>query len=320
MSEKSQFSRAEHVRLRREQERARELQRAMKQAAKPMPAATRVKSQPVKKVGAPKQGKRRFQIALPMPRFNLRAIHKPQMPHLRLGWRVFSLFIIILCGAAMYLAFALPELRVTEAQVTGNRILSPAEINSTLGVAGQPIFMLNPSDLETRLRLTHPEIASAQVTIDLPNLLSVHVLERMPIIRWEQGGGYTWIADDGVAFPPRGEMDGLISLVAESTPPVIGGGTDPLTPTPFISVEMVQALQGLAWHVPPGKVILYNDAFGFGWDDPRGWRAYFGTTASDIELKMRVYEQMIASLAQRGIRPAMINVTYPTAPYYRMTK
>jgi len=39
-----------------------------------------------------------------------------------------------------------------------------------------------------------------------------------------------------------------------------------------------------------------------------------------VELKMRVYESLVASLTQRGIQPAMINVTYPTAPYYRMSE
>ena len=320
MSEKSQTSRAEQVRLRREQERAKELQRAMKQATRPVPSVPRPKPEAAKKVNPVKQSKRRFQIALAMPRFNLRAIHMPQIPRPRLGWRALSFFLLALCGAAIYLAFSLPELRVTEAQVNGNRILTSAEINSVIGASGQPIFLLTPSELETRLRLNYPELASVYVTATLPNFLSVQVLERKPVIRWEQGGGYTWVAEDGVAFRPRGEMEGLISVAAESAPPVIGSGTDPLLPTPFISVEMVRALQGLAWHVPPGEVILYNESFGFGWNDPRGWRAYFGTSASDVELKMRVYEQMVASLTQRGIRPALINVTYPTAPYYRMNQ
>jgi hypothetical protein len=82
----------------------------------------------------------------------------------------------------------------------------------------------------------------------------------------------------------------------------------------------VQALKGLAGHVPQDTPILYDKSLGFGWNDPRGWRVYFGTSANDVELKMRVYESMVNSLTQRGIRPALINVMYPTAPYYRMTK
>jgi len=322
MSEKRELTRSELVRLRREQERAKHMQRAVKEATRPLPTpAARAKIEAAKKVNTVKQqNKRRFQIALHMPRVNLRAIHMPKMPRPHFGWRSVSLILVLILGAAMYFAFNRPEFRATEAQVTGNHMLTPAEINSVIGVAGQPIFLLTPADMETRLRLNYPELASAHVSVALPNLVSVHLVERKPIIRWEQGGGYTWVAEDGVAFRPRGEMEGLISVVAVSAPPVVGSGTDPLAPAPFISVEMVRVVKELGWHVPPGQVILYDQAFGFGWNDPRGWRVYFGTSAHDVELKMRVYEQMVASLTARGIRPALINVTYPTAPYYRMNQ
>jgi hypothetical protein len=189
-----------------------------------------------------------------------------------------------------------------------------------LNVAGRPIFLLTPEALETRLRLNYPELISVHVTVALPNLVSVDIKERLPVIRWEQGGGYTWISGDGVAFRPRGEVSGLIPVVALSGPNVEISGGDALTPAPFISVEMVQALKGLASHIPPNTPILYDPSFGFGWNDPRGWRVSFGTSARDVELKIRVYESMVSSLTQRGIQPVVINVTYPTAPYYRISQ
>jgi len=323
MSDKKEATRSELVRLRREKENAKRMERAMKEATRPIPPViTRAKPDVLKPARKPPQkpaqnARRRFHIALPLPRPDIRSF---SIPRPRLGWRLLSFFLVAIFGAAIYFAFQRPELRVTEAQVTGNQILTPAEVNSVLNIAGQPVFLLIPSDLETRLRLNYPELASVRVTVSLPNLVSVQLFERKPIIRWEQGGGYTWVAEDGVAFRPRGEMIGLISIVAASAPPVEGSGSDPLSPTPFISTEMVQAVKGLAGHVPPGQAILYDQSFGFGWNDPRGWRAYFGTGASDVELKMRVYESMVNSLTVRGIRPALINVSFPTAPYYRMSQ
>ena len=319
MSRKRELTRAELVRKRREQEHAMHLERAAKVTARPAPKAVkRVTPKTVKPVRKPNQNaRRRFNIALHMPRTDVRSI---SIPRPRLGWRLFSFIFASLLGVGIYFAFERPELRVTEAQLAGNQMLTQPEMNSVLSVSGQPIFLLTPADLETRLRLNYPELVSVQVTVSLPNLVSVKVTERMPLIRWEQGGGYTWVAEDGIAFRPRGEMDGLISVVALSAPPVEGGGSDPLTPAPFISTEMVQALKGLAWHVPPGQAILYDKDYGFGWNDPRGWRVHFGTSASDVALKVRVYESMVDSLSQRGIRPAMINVMYPTAPYYRMSQ
>lgn len=318
MSDKREPTRAELVRMRREQEHSKHLQRASNVKARPV-VVTRAKKDGTKPVRKPvKNARRRFQIAIPqMPRANARSI---SIPRPRLGWRLLSFIFVAVFGVALYYAFNLPELRVTEARLTGNQIITQTEINTVLNISGQPIFTIVPSDLETRLRLNYPEIASVQVTVSLPNLVSVNVTERQPVIRWEQGGGYTWIAEDGIAFRPRGELVGLIPVVAFSAPPVEEDGSDPLSPIPFISKEMVQALKGLTGHVPPGTPIIYEKGYGFGWNDPRGWRVYFGTKASDVELKVRVYETMVSSLTQRGIRPALINVMHPSAPYYRMTQ
>ena len=323
MNEKKELSRSELVRLRREKENAQRMQRIVNEATRPLPpVTTRARqnvSAPKARVNKTRQNaRRRFQIALPrMPRTSLRTI---SIPRPRLGWRFFSFILSVVVGLALYFAFNLPQLRVAEAQVIGNQIITAADVNSVLNISGRTIFTVIPADLETRLRLNFPELVSVQVTVGLPNLVTVNMSERKPVVRWEQGGGYTWVAEDGVAFKPRGEKPELISVVAESAPPVAGTAADPLNPAPFISTDMVLALKGLAGHVPPGVPILYDARMGFGWNDPRGWRVYFGATSNDVELKMRVYESLVDSLTQRGIRPALINVTFPTAPYYRMSQ
>ena len=321
MSEKRELTRADLVRIRREREDKQQMKRAALEAARAvLPVPTRTDSgmtKPRKRAVSPGRGRRRFQVALPLSRTDFRPIN---MPRLRFGWRSLSLIFTTALGLLIYLAFQRPELRVVEAEITGNRLLAPSELNSVLNVAGQPIFVLIPEDLETRLRLHYPELVSVKVDVSMPNHVSVNIVERQPVVRWEQGGGYTWIAEDGIAFRPRGEVLGLISVVALSGPAIENVSVDPLTPAPFISTEMIESLKGLAGHVPPGESILYDAGLGFGWNDPRGWRVYFGTSASDVELKMRVYESMVASLTQRGIRPALINVTFPTAPYYRMSQ
>jgi cell division septal protein FtsQ len=318
MSGRKELTRAELVRLRRTMENARRIEQAAREATRPIPpVSARARREIVRsKHRSAGSARRRFLSALHLPRVDVHSIH---IPRPRFGWRLLSFLLAAVFAAAIYFAFERPELRVAQAQVTGNRLLDPAEVNAVLNVTGDPIFTLIPSDLETRLRLNYPEIVSVKVTISLPNLVFVDIVERQPIIRWEQAGAYTWIAEDGIAFRPRGEASGLITVNALSAPPVEGGvSADPLSPAPFISVEMVKALQRLVSRVPPGAPILYESNMGFGWDDPRGWRVHFGTSASEMELKMRVYEAMVDSLTQRGIRPALINVMYPTAPYYRM--
>ena len=326
MSEKQDLNRADLVRLRRERENKQRMQRAANEATRSARVTGRTRqeiTQPRRRVARSNNtgnARRRFQNALlPVaPDAELRGI---SISRPNLGRRLPSFLLVALLGAALYFAFNLPQIRVTQAQVNGNQIVSPEEINSAMKIAGEPAFLLVPSKLETELRLAFPEFASADVEITLPNTVSVTVVERKPVIRWEQGPSYTWISEDGVAFRPRGEVQELIPVMAMSAPPVeVNVSPDPLTPAPFISQDMVHAIQGLAAHVPPGVTILYDGTFGFGWNDPRGWRVHFGTKGSDIQLKMRVYQSLVDSLAQRGIQPAVINVTYPTAPYYRLNE
>jgi len=321
MSSKRSATRADLVRMRRAKEYEEQLKRAAQIKARPAatpPIAKRVKQSEVKPVRKPvPSNKRRFNIALNMPRPSVRSIH---ISRPRFSWRMVSFLLAVMFGTAIYFAFTRPELRVNEARLYGGQMITQAEINSVLNVTGQPVFLLTPSDLETRLRLNFPELATVQVEIALPNIVVVIVTERQPIIRWEQGGGFTWIAEDGIAIRPRGELVGLIPVVALSAPPVEGGSGDPLIPSSFISSDMVHALRALVTRVPQGTPILYETGNGFGWNDPRGWRVYFGTTSKDVELKMRVYESLVASLTNRGIRPALVNVVQPTAPFYRMSQ
>jgi hypothetical protein len=327
MSEKKDTSRADLVRLRREQDSRTRVDRARKESTRSAPVTSRRQEIPQGRRRTAQTGssnrhnaRRRFQNALlPVaPDAELRGI---SIARPNLGRRLPSFLLVVLLASAIYFVFNAPQLQVAQAQVVGNQMLTAEEINTVLDIAGQPAFLLIPSELEKRLRLQLPELAAAKVNISLPNTVSVQVVERKPAVRWEQGEGYTWISEEGIAFRPHGDMPGLIGVVALSAPPIEGiVSSDPLTPAPFLKPDLIKALKDLAGHVPPGAQILYDASFGFGWNDPRGWKVYFGTSASDMELKIRVYESMVASLTQRGIQPAMINVTYPTAPYYRLSE
>ena len=81
-------------------------------------------------------------------------------------------------GLAAYFSFTRPELRVSEAQVAGNQMLTPAELNSVMGVAGQPIFLLTPSELETRLLLNFPVISVVDVIVSFPILVTALLVVR----------------------------------------------------------------------------------------------------------------------------------------------
>jgi hypothetical protein len=259
--------------------------------------------------------KRRFNAAISLPR--LRGLPLPRT-RIHVGWRLLSFILVMLLGTGLYLAWTLPEFRVNAARIIGNQRIPIDEINAALELDGSPVFLLTPAHIREQALRAYPELASVQVSIELPNLVTVNVTERQPIIQWQQDGGYAWIDETGTVFLPRGEAQGLIVVQALGAPPVMTPlEEDPLIPPPFISEETVQALVALAPHLPAGTPILYDPVTGLSWTDARGWQAVVGS-GENMEVKARVYQAMVDWLIQRGIRPILINVAYPDAPFYRV--
>ena len=61
------------------------------------------------------------------------------------------------------------------AEVSGNQSISADEIRRVLAGSGQLIVSLVPAELEMRLRRNFPELLSAQVSVGLPNDVTVTV-------------------------------------------------------------------------------------------------------------------------------------------------
>lgn len=266
-----------------------------------------------------KAGKRRFNAAISLPRPLLHLLPMP-LPRegLRPGWRLLSFTLVLLFGTGLYLLLSLPLFQVSVAQITGNQRIPADEINTALELNGRSVFLQTPARIKTKALQAYPELASVEVSVDLPNIVSVHVTERKPVIQWQQDGSYAWIDETGTAFRPRGEAQGLIVVQALDAPPALTLPVEnPLVPPPFISAETVKALTALAPYVPAGTSILYDPATGLSWTDARGWQAVFGTSGDNVEVKVRVYQALVDWLTQRGIQPTLINVAYPSAPFYR---
>lgn len=317
MSDKQELSRSEIARQRRAQRVVKELAQTSKRATKPVATVERVAARAAatrKRFAAP----RSFNIALGLPEIHL---HKPSIATQRLfaSWRLVSISIAILLGVVIYLALSLPYFRVPNATVQGNNRLTREEIEAVTGVIGQSIFTVQPDEVATSLRMNYPELLSAQVKVYLPNYVYITVTERQPVILWQQDGGYTWIDATGVAFRPRGSVTGLVPVQGLVTPPISTPTLDdPFAPPPFIQKELVDAILALAPTVPADSTMIFDRSFGLGWTDSRGWKSYFGTTAQDMPLKVRVYQSLVDSLVSQDKIPAFINVMYPDAPFYRM--
>ena len=318
MSDKRVLTRSEIARQRRAQRAAKELTQTSKRALKPVVPVSRVAPVPIVVNRKHVANQRRFNVALGLPEIHL---HKPSISVQRLhaSWRLASVFIALLLTTAVYLVLTLPYFHVPSATVLGNNRLSHDEIESVLGVLGQSIFTVQPDQVAMRLRMNYPELLSAQVNVYLPNHVYVTVTERQPVIVWQQDSGYTWIDATGVAFRPRGSVTGLVPVIGLAVPPAgVPPLDDPVSAPPYMQKELVDAILALAPNVPAGTTMVFDRSFGLGWTDNRGWKSFFGTSAHDMPLKVRVYQSLVDSLVKRGTVPSFISVMYPDAPFYRV--
>lgn len=296
-------TRAELVRQRRAQENSRRqrtvIARVQQRAAE-------------KESGQTPRKPRRYQAAvMAVPQVRPQA---PSLPRLRPGWRLLSGALILLIALGLYLAWTSPLFLVTSASVTGVQRLPAEEINAALGLNGVPVFLIAPRVLEESLLRAFPDVETVSVKVAFPARVIVSLRERQPVIAWIEGNAMTWVDAEGFAFRPRGEAPGLLTVLAAARPASVSA--DPQGR--FLPPDLVRAFLKMAPYVPPGTPVLYDPQYGLGWNDARGWRAYFGLGTEDLALKLRIYETLINTLTQRGVRPTLVSVAYPNAPIYRL--
>ncbi len=317
---KQDLNRAAIVRQRRAERRALEKKDALERSVL-KPVAPIRPSETTSFIGTKKrkvQIQRYEATALAPTNKGLRSI---EMPEFRVEWRAVSATLAILISVALYLLFTSPYFTVAAPQIRGNQYLATEDISDVLDLSGQTIFSIIPKDLERALLIAHPGLIDVEVSLSLPNVASVSVQERQPALIWQQDGKVAWIDLEGIAFRATSHVEGLITVTALGSPPapyVDASERSELAPPPYIAPQTVIALQSLVKHVPPGTPIIYDPQSGLGWTDPRGWTVQLGDITEEIGLKLRLYETLVPWFEQNSIRPILINLEHPHAPYYRM--
>ena len=98
---------------------------------------------------------------------------------------------------------------------------------------------------------------------------------------------------------------------------MLAGARDFLT-KPFTSEDLVSTILSMRRYLPDNSILLYNTDHGLGWNDPGGWRVFFGSRLKDMDQKLLVYQSVVDKLNKDGVTPTLISVEYLHAPYYRV--
>jgi cell division protein FtsQ len=273
------------------------------------------------KISSQPRTREKMEVAVPFGLGESASLRIPSI-QLDLGNRWISGLTAAICAAMLFLMWSMEPFVVGSAKLIGNERLSAGDINAVMGIMGKSIVLASPEQMKYNLQAAFPELKDVKVSVGFPGSVTVRVIERKPIIAWQQDSKVSWIDSEGVAFPPRGAAEGLIPVLALGDPPPLVSASDyeniNLMVKPLLTAQTVQAMQSMLAYMPEGTTLIYEPDYGFGWNDSRGWKAYFGKTTGDMPMKVTMYQTIVDSLAQRGISPSMVSVEYPNAPFYRL--
>lgn len=255
----------------------------------------------------------------------------PAFPNITLDWRLLSgaLFIISLAMVFVFSGFSTFE--VSTITLEGAQRLAGETILSTVSLSGTSIISIKPDEVESRVLEDFPSLKDAQVTTGLPASVTIKVVEREPIILWQQESASLWIDAEGVMFPVRGEAEVSLTVIANGDPPAVESAEE--TPEddeslrlsllakpvyPVTTPEFVKGVLSLKGYLPENSSLQYDPQFGLGWQDPNGWLVYFGRDISEIDIKLAEYQTIIEALQAENLTPAMISLEFLHAPFYRL--
>jgi cell division septal protein FtsQ len=296
-------TRADEVRRRRSQESKTRRATASQSAAviRPLVSRPRVTGAPGRT--RPKSGQgRRFELLL--ARTNPLVL-LPTLPRVRGSWRMVSVSIVLLFAAMLGRLMVDQRMYVKELNLGGAALVPAEEIYKQSGLARQHIFWVSPADVERRLKAVSG-IASAQVSVQWPNVVTVLVTEKVPVIKLLEGEQEWWVNAAGERFTVRGDVPGLLPIEVDDVQSLGGDAV------PFAAIQGALQLRELR---PNIERLHYDTQHGLSYQDGRDWRGYFGV-GTDMAQKLAVYETLVDNLMARGIHPAWLSVEDARAPYY----
>lgn len=255
----------------------------------------------------------------------------PAFPRYQLGWRLISGAVFVLSLAVVFSFTSLNAFEISAINLKGAQRLGGEAILAQVDLVGTSIISVQPEEIERLISESFPSLSKVSISTGLPASVTIRVVEREPLIFWQQNNASLWIDAEGVMFPVRGEVEVPLTVIANDSPPAPPTANDAETPEdvdelsmlredpfPHTTPEFVMGILPLSGYLPEGSNLQYDPQFGLGWQDPNGWLVYFGKDTTNIDIKLAEYQSIIAALQEDNLTPALISLEFLHAPFYRL--
>jgi len=254
------------------------------------------------------RGRQRYDTAVSLERRP--RIRLPGIRQIRSGARIPALILLGIAAWGLWTIYTSTDFQVTRPELTGIEYLSPSRVRTIAGVTGRSIFDVDPKQVLEILE-SLPEIEFATVDVQWPNKVLIQIEEREPVLVWNDAGQTWLLSADGLAFYMRDSIPGLFYVHSLTSVLELD---EPLEPA--IEKEKIKAAYDLCLLLQAQNPLLYDQHYGFGFRDDRGWIAYFGTSG-DMAVKLKIYNEIADKLAKEGYPATLVSVADLEGIFYR---
>jgi cell division septal protein FtsQ len=222
-------------------------------------------------------------------------------------WRIFSGLIVASLLLVLALFFSSDAFFIRSIAVGGLRYLTESEIFALSGIANTHVFWIDPQEVRARI-LQSPTIANATVNVGWGTpMVQIVVEEREPALVLEQAGIATWVDLQGRVMRQREDRPDLLRVTNDNS---LAG-----VPEGRVNTDMIAGALQLHSLMPEIPALRYNEEYGLGYNDPRGWEAWFGT-GTNMPEKILIYNAIVDDLQRDSFVPTAVYVIDPDHPYY----
>ena len=255
---------------------------------------------------------------------------------LRQFWlRLVSLFAIVAVLVLVFtLTFRSNAFRIAQVNVVGTHNSALIDSIQQMGMQGQNIFLMNVEGLTERID-ANPLVASATLSKNWPNQLTITVTERVPVLLWQTQHGTFTVDSHGVVIAAvSGATASASNLMTVVDARNTGKGqtaqkAQMMQPGMHLNAADIAFASSIFQQLPRMTgintfTLRYQSATNgsgvFVVQSTQGWQAYLGSTDDANPLDNRLIElQQILQLAQQQqLTLATVDVRYGLYPVYTL--
>ncbi|MEZ4729207.1 MAG: FtsQ-type POTRA domain-containing protein [Caldilineaceae bacterium] len=180
------------------------------------------------------------------------------------------------------------------------------ELYQQIGIDSWNIFWLSSSAIRERL-VALPTVADAQVTVQLPNQVTVTIQEEQPVALWVTQEGNWWLLPDGTALPEPEQFQATLLQIIDPQQEAKAWGD---ATGAKVDAHVLQSALKLSNYLPEVSQIYFNQGYGLNFHLPGSNSWIYWGDGLEMEKKYRNVAAVQSYLRTADSQPQIIDVRF----------